>query len=519
MSIVEPIMESLQTDIKLRQLNPPEFIDRYLEFHKDSIMLLNDLLAKLKMVDERPIVKFKKGLGKAVGITSDVEEEKNETNFTNNEIVNIMQINYLTPYGRAIIPKVTFGTIDLYNKQGKLRNSGSPYAVHPLSVGHILAELSFPYYVLAAGINHDNIEERAKNKQIDQGIKPDDIPSLELLTNELFEHQFLASKETAKRSKARVTRVTDSTSTLDKTELRELVYSSIILQKVTRIESDENYYQSIERIFDRNITENTFGLKSIFEGYKYETGEELVLSDNEITDIVEASACVKLSDRMSNTLDTYEEQTFTKRMKDVYKSAYVINRVTEYLNSHKDDSSAVKRENYQKMKYLRSVLIEANKRIIAKGMDNVNSEMKAKGEYDESFEEYKSKSGFSSIDYGFDDNVYSGTIRGMWNEIVNNNEAVIEDVNKTMLQQYKALTVFEEINNSFMANDNFSLSGFGKLGIEQKLGYYDDMGQKGSDEWKAKKEHREKMGVDSFHSYYEVTGEKVTYERPMNKVL
>src|SRR5258707_13745107 len=47
-----------------------------------------------------------------------------------------------------------------YEHKGQVRHSGEPYLVHPLEVADLLADMKLDVVAVAAGLLHDNVEDR-----------------------------------------------------------------------------------------------------------------------------------------------------------------------------------------------------------------------------------------------------------------------------------------------------------------------------------------------------------------------
>ncbi len=427
---------------------------------------------------------------KHTGIFSKIEElaklaeviykgETPERTKANDDLLKLFPVGYLEQSEKEVFRENNKHQIKQYQQAGLIRKSGKPYVTHPLIVEYILSVEKAPLEALIGGIDHDSIEEL---------VKSDSDKTIE----SLIADQYLRLEE-----------ISDG-----KINPKTIAKTVVIVQKVTRFESDKNYYRSIDRIFDKNINKNTIGLELFYEIYEKKHGK-LEFNKDEISDIIELSACVKLADRIANTLE-FESLDFSDRIKDIYKNKYVLNRVTDYINKFEEEQNIVVvngNSHLYKMKRLKDLLLYVNNIRLKQELGELEIDKTGKNNLDKEREEYIKQGGFDSVDYGFDDNAYSGHLRSFWNKILKKEEesALKKRIETSSASRYVAITGLLEVNKRFEKNPEFTIKGFGLLGTEGNLGYMDDMGKKYSEEWRLKKTKREECGVLNNESFYEKT--------------
>lgn len=409
---------------------------------------------------------------------------------------------YLPQADIDILRKNNFSTINYFYREGKskpeYRGSGEPYPIHSIDVQYILRAVEAPTYALIAGMNHDNVEHRIEEEKKQLKLQKKDISKESL--DEILD------KVVGEQLNRLLSHSTPETNHFD------LAKSVIIMQKVTRFESDENYYQSIDRIFSKNITPNTPGLKTFFDEYLSKFGE-LNLNNQILTDIIEAAAAVKLADRIANTLDHFKEQKTTDKLRVIYKNMYVINKAIEYLEMPRLDKYS---KTSMIMKELVDTLIDINHQSLQGELEDFLQKQRFnpfflgyKPVMDRNLNDYIKNEGFISVDYGFDNNQYSGILRSVWDRIIRKDVKIESKIEDKPREQYVAITGLLEINNIFSKGK--AMHGFADIGKDHKLGYYDDMGEKYSSEWKEKKKVRENHGVKSTESFYSMTSLPLDY--------
>ena len=425
---------------------------------------------------------------------------KNLTDFLNFE-------EYLPENQIDLLRKNSLSTINYFyseDKDGKpvplFRESGEPYPIHSIDVQYILRAVNATLYSLIAGMNHDNVEHRIEEEK--KTLKKQDKE----LSNEALDD--ILDKVTGEQLNRLLIH------NVQGIDSKDLAKSIIVLQKVTRFESDENYYQSIDRIFSRDINENTLGLKTFFRNFQERFGE-LTFERREITDIIDSAACVKLADRIANTLDTFKGQKFSDKLRILYKNMYAINKLTEYINKS-ENGKTINSKSFKQLKELKETLIRLNLVYLGKEKEDMLNRCKSdnffkplKALLDKEMINYAKSEGFRLVDYGFDTNPYSGNIRRIWDKLIKKDADAISQLETTPFEQYIAITGFLEIIKSFGKGE--TVEGFSTMAKDQKLGYYDDMGEKYSDEWREKRRVREFFKVKSTESFYRKAGKEMTY--------
>lgn len=398
-------------------------------------------------------------------------------------IDSIFSNNYLPVHESKLLSENRLCTIQEL-KDIKRKSGDRPYVMHPLSVEYLLSLRKANFKVRFVGMNHDNLEElRGEKTQ----FSIDDLANNYIGTQKRIDSAFIDKPELKKLFSPK-----------SKLEL------SLMMHKVTRLETDSDYYKSIDRLFDKNITYNTEGLEGAF----FEYLKDLVISNNLVIDktalitnlnsrnavkpyikllleenkqyltvkkrdihrIISGSALVKLADRISNTIDDYETKKFSSHLKDTMKNLYLIDGLTNYLKNNNHTKKFITLNDYNNLLHFRNMLIHVTrdtlknkiKSIVHNNIDNKVFRY-TKEHADEERDIYRKMNGFNHVDKletGGALNLYEGNIIRLWNRVMKGDKVYETKIDINPGEQYIALTSLNEIIKNYRKDNNFLLPGF-----------------------------------------------------------
>lgn len=441
----------------------PSWYETIFPKEKNSILLISNLNEiKYGLLDEKN------------GHTRILTSQENIDSIFENKDLSSSEIRLLSKNRLQTI-------IDLKDKKRE-SSEYRPYSMHTLSVEYLLSLVNADFKTRFTGKNHDNIEElRGKRTQ----FSIDDLANYYTRIQKTIDSTFIDTPQNQVFLPK------------DKLEL------CIMMHKVTRLETDSDYYKSIDRLFDANVSYKTEGLegaffeylkdlmrsgaipsnknfpitlKSIHAAKDYiqilleENSNHLGLSKSVVHNSIAGSAMVKLADRISNTIDDYKGKKFSSHLKDTMKNLYLIDGLTNYLTNHKGINHIIGQESYNALTYLRNMLITITDDMLNEKIDSLvenNSENKHfnhRKEYaDEQIKEYKKRGGFTYIDKpssGGSSNLYEENIVTFWNKVMKGDKTYEAELNYDSREQYVALTSLHEILKNYKRNNNFILIGF-----------------------------------------------------------
>lgn len=296
----------------------------------------------------------------------------------NDIVVNALSTNGLGEYRKKILRENLKDTIKMLHFHE--RDSTLPYVLHPIGGLEILLSMDAPFDACLSYTRHDNIEEftksiyelinskeivqdpkifrdvlnnkdnkkehkkyttldgRTKYQLITEFKKKGDLTKSEI-SSILFRGEYKRLKHVINMGTKRFLRekgemytpecVKDYyTEKLDRT----LIYAIIGIYKLTRIEDIEDYEQSVKRISDRDLDKDS-RLKWLFDSYRKEYGEELVLDNEEIDHIIYSTYMGKLADRIDITLDFHQPLSLKNRIKIHDKNKVIMNEAIYFLES------------------------------------------------------------------------------------------------------------------------------------------------------------------------------------------
>lgn len=397
-------------------------------------------------------------------------------------IDSIFSNNYLSKDEIKLLSKNRLQTIIDLKDKTRESSEDRPYSMHTLSVEYLLSLVNANFKTRFTGMNHDNIEElRGERTQ----FSIDDLAKYYTRIQKTIDSTFIDTPQN------------QIFSPKDKLEL------CIRMHKVTRLETDSDYYKSIDRLFDTNISYKTEGLEGAYFEYLKdlmmdgaipfdknfpitlesihvakdyiqilleENKNHLGLSKSVVHNSIAGSAMGKLADRISNTIDDYEGKQFSSHLKDAMKNLYLINGLTNYLTNHNGIKYIIGQESYNALKYLRNMLINVTDDMLNKKIDSLveanseNKHFKHRKDYaDEQRKEYRKLSGFTYIDKsdsGGSSNLYEKNIVTFWNKVMKGDKKYESELNRDSREQYVALTSLQEIIKNYRKNNNFILTGF-----------------------------------------------------------
>lgn len=425
------------------------------------------------------------------------EESVKKRKIANDILLDLIPLDYLNSfYLEQIIRTTNKLVIKFQDKLDIERLSGYPNATHPISVEYLLAKVEAPWYVLAAGAKHDDVEE-----YIDKKITDKNTLNLKNEVNIALCTECSKLSDIISESKIKTEKLFPEF-TIPEIDNKDIIKSCIILGKVTRYEKEENYYQSIDRIFDINIDESNFCYKIKSEIYEIIEKEKISFDEHKKIELCLHAGNIKLADRTANTHEKYEEQKDTNLLKQVYKNIYVMNQYNLFIKNY-DMTGHDK--TIKASKTLKNVLLDVSKNTLEKMLESIKLDRDLKDKIDDELDDYIKQGGFKSTDYGFDNNIFSGNIRRFFNKFITkkDKELAVMEIENSNSNKYIAINGLLKLLDSYSNNDQFTMSGLDMLGKENKLGFWDNMGKKCSILWKFKKDYRKIAGVKSNESFYE----------------
>ena len=361
------------------------------------------------------------------------------------------------------------------------RKRGGPYAIHPLSVEYLVSLLNVDSKTRIVAMNHDNLEELRTAKS---SFSIDDLAK-----NYLGIKQRINSAFTNDEDKKLFTP-------------KYCLDITLMMHKVTRLETDGDYYKSIDRLFEKNISYKTTGLEGAFyeffkdqvkskniniDGHDYfelntvdefkpiiydilsTNKEHLFLRKRDIHKIISSAALVKLADRISNTLDDYDKKKFSSYLKDTIKNLYLIDGLNEYI-SNKYANKMINSHDNKNLCYLRNVLIDVTKDMLNSKINGLVKNNKENRHFfyikeyaDEQRKEFRDVNGFKRIDKiisGGSSNLYEGNILTLWNRVMKGDKEYESKINFNVGEQYITLTSLHEIIKNYKNNNDYRLPGF-----------------------------------------------------------
>lgn len=411
--------------------------------------------------------------GKYINLINTIRNDKNPEirKKANDDLLTLFDLNHVSEFHRYVIRENNKEMIKQY--ENKMRKSGKkPYAIHPISVEYLLSSLGLGVAILIGAGNHDNIEsDIAEQKRKGNAY----LQNIETFTNYRMVREYKTLTNVYKKAALRMKK--NDTSSLEKVSIVDkkiIFHTCLLIQKVTRYESDKNYPLSMDKIIDENINiaNQKFTLMfleylkdiknddSLTESDLDNFNDELTLSKEETFNIIIDAFLVKLGDRISNSVDTYEKQSFSDKITDLFKNFIVIDLLRNYLKEHTHIQNYIGQFRYDALILLSDLLLYvSNERLNEerKKFDdaNQNNESFQKWKNDTDIEEkikkYAVDGGFRVVDPEVNDDIITGLVVSLFNKTLNKDASVKNLLNCDPMLQYRALAsmtgIFREYDN------------------------------------------------------------------------
>lgn len=403
----------------------------------------------------------------------------------NDKLLNLFNLSHISLLNAYVIRENNKETIKWY-KERKRKSGRRPYVVHPVSVEYLLSSLGVDEKVLISATRHDNVEFKIKDKkEKNPHISDEDIDKF---TNKMIIKEYHEIKKIAKAAYRRYARDKNiPKAELGVFDIKKILYSCIITQKVTRYESDKNYLASIDKIVDEDITIDNPAFRGLFLEYLKDIKKnksleetdleifrrELTLSKEEIHNIISDAWLVKIADRISNTKDTYKKQPFSDKITDIYKNFLVVDSLRNYMKNSIEPNNYISEEKYRKLNYLSKMLLKVSmQRLYEEKIKflerNKKNEKFCYWQKDINEELKKSKGLFSHIDSEPTDKQMSGLVVTLYNKTLNKDENTKRILDKSssleaIKTQYKAIEGLIGVFSQYLKKPDFVMENMDVL--------------------------------------------------------
>jgi hypothetical protein len=409
-----------------------------------------------------------------------LDDDSTNRKRANDELLRTFSLDHISVLERYVVRENNKEMIKQY-KGRKRKSKRRPYAMHPVSVVYLLSSLGLEAEILMAAGNHDSIEADIKDQRKSKmGHDQLDIYTYHRIAQEYNNLLEIISKASARLREESAEDIEAVTPFNKKT----ILYACIITEKVTRYESDRNYPISVDKIIDENISLSNPQFKLLFFEYlrDIKNGDpitesdlikfknQLTLSKAEIDNIIVGAWFVKLADRLSNTKDTYEEQSLSEKITDLFKNFIVIDALRAYLKNSDGLVNHVTQEKLDKLNLLSDFLLHVSiERLIEErrcfDLENRNNlefhKWKQETSIDEKIKQYALAGGFRIVDCEVKDDVASGLIVSLFDKTLNKDETAKNLLDVDACTQYRALESLKGIFNEYKKDPNFTIDNIG----------------------------------------------------------